>query len=122
MKMTVCKRTSFDAAHYLPNYPGKCANMHGHHWEVELGVSGEVDSETGMVVDFVRLSDFLKEKVVDRFDHTLVNDVIENPTAENIAGRIKLSWDLWRDENCLAVELNFIRVWETPDSYAELRA
>ena len=120
--MSVCKRVSFDATHFLPGYPGKCANVHGHHWVVELNVVGEVFSETGMVIDFTGLSNFLNEKVVDRFDHTLINDVIENPTAENIAGRVKLSWDLWRDENCLVVELGFIRVWETPDSYAELRA
>ena len=121
MKMLVSKKMSFDAAHFLPNYPGKCANMHGHHWTVELGVSGEVDPNTGMVIDFGVLDAFLREKVEDRFDHKLVNDIIENPTAENIAARIKLSWDIWGKENCLAVELEFIRVWETPDSFAELK-
>ena len=120
MKATVVKRVSFDAAHFLPGYVGKCVNLHGHHWVVELGVSGEVDPDTGMVIDFGELNSFLKEKVIERFDHHLVNDVIENPTAENIAGRIKLSWDLWREENCLAVELAFLRVWETEDSYAEV--
>ena len=120
--MTVCKKTSFDAAHFLPGYPGKCATMHGHHWVVELGVEGRVGPETGMVIDFTELSDFLEEKVVERFDHRLVNDLIESPTAENIAVRIKLSWDLWSEEHCLSVELAFIRVWETPDSFAELKS
>ena len=120
MKAVAVKRVSFDAAHFLPGYKGKCSNMHGHHWVVELGVSGEVDPETGMVIDFTLLKEFLKVKVEDRFDHVLVNDLIENPTAEMIAGRIKLSWDLWAEENCLAVKLVFIRVWETEDSYAEV--
>ena len=119
--MIVTKKISFDAAHFLPDYPGKCANTHGHRWTVELGVKGKVDPETGMVIDFTELGKFLKEKVKDRFDHTLINDLIENPTAENIAGRIKLSWDVWSEENCLPVSLSFIRVWETPDSYAEVR-
>ena len=118
--MIVTKKIGFDAAHFLPGYPGKCSKTHGHRWVVELGVTGKVDLETGMVIDFVELGRFLEEKVEDRFDHTLVNDLIENPTAEIIAGRIKLSWDLWREENCLPVELAFIRVWETPDSYAEV--
>jgi len=119
--MIVAKRCSFDAAHFLPDHPGKCKNMHGHHWVVELGVEGKVDSETGMVIDFSVLDAFLKEMVVKRFDHTLVNDLLENPTAENIAERIVLSWELWREEHCLAVKLAFVRVWETEDSYAEAK-
>ena len=121
IRATVSKRVSFDAAHFLPGYKGKCANMHGHHWVVELGVSGEVDPDTGMVLDFGELNKFLEEKVVERFDHKLVNDVIENPTAEMIADRISASFALWRDENCSVVVLKFVRVWETEDSYAELR-
>jgi len=121
MRATVVKRVSLDAAHFLPGYEGKCANMHGHRWVVELGVSGEVDPDTGMVIDFGELSAFLKEKVVERFDHHLINDVIENPTAECIALRIRTSWVVWSEENCLAVGLSFLRVWETEDSYAEVR-
>ena len=121
MKATVVKRVSFDAAHFLPGYRGKCANMHGHHWDIEVGVEGEINPETGMVIDFGELGELLKLKVVERFDHQLINDIIENPTAENIAARIKLSWDIWREENCLPIKLAFIRVWETEDSYAEVR-
>ena len=116
--MLVAKKVSFDAAHFLPGYPGKCSQMHGHHWVVELAVEGEVDLDSGMVIDFTELNRFLKEKVEDRFDHTLVNDTIENPTAENIATRVKLSWDIWREENCLEVKLAWVKVWETEDSYA----
>jgi len=120
MRAVVSKRVSFDAAHFLPGYAGKCANIHGHHWVVELGVKGVVDPDTGMVTDFGELSAFLKEKVVERFDHKLVNDIIENPTAENIAGRIVSFFNVWRDENCWVAELSFIRVWETEDSYCEV--
>ena len=56
--MIVSKRVSFDAAHFLPGYVGKCSQMHGHHWIVELAVAGEVNLETGMVIDFIELSRF----------------------------------------------------------------
>jgi len=115
-EMTVVKRISFDAAHYLPNYKGKCKNMHGHHWVIELGVKGPVDSKTGMVVDFQELKGFL-ERIVDRFDHKVVNDTISNPTAENIALFIRDGWEYYSLEG---VELAFIKVWETEDSYVEL--
>ena len=118
MKMLVSKKMSFDAAHFLPNYQGKCANMHGHRWTVELGVSGEVDPETGMVIDFAVLGGLLGA-LKNELDHTLLNDIIPNPTAENICLHIK-AWgaDALVDEG-LRVEL--IRVWETPDSFAELK-
>jgi len=118
--MIVSKRISFDAAHFLPNYPGPCQNMHGHHWEVELAVEGRVMEEHGFVVDFSRLKAWLKERVVDSFDHTLLNDKIENPTAENIALYIKeefksSGWNISGD-----VKLAWIKVWETSDSYVQV--
>lgn len=119
MKATVVKRVSFDAAHYLPHYDGKCKNLHGHHWLVELAVNGTVDRETGMVIDFTILKDFLKREVVDKFDHHHVNNTITNPTAENIAAYIL---GRWNDQSGYTPKLEFIRVWETEDSYAEVRA
>lgn len=121
MRMTVCKKTSFDAAHYLPDYPGKCANMHGHHWVVELGVEGEVNSDTGMVIDFAFLGDFGKA-ITTVLDHSLINKTIPTPTAENIASWIRdmfLAWVSKRPDftHC---KLSFVRVWETPDSFAEV--
>jgi len=118
MKATVVKRVSFDAAHYLPNYPGKCSNIHGHHWVVEVGVSGEV-GEDGMVVDFSTLKGSL-QPIIDNLDHHLVNSVIPNPTAENIAIYIRDWLTRWATGK-EAFELEFVRVWETEDSYAEVR-
>ena len=116
-EMTVVKRIEFDAAHYLPGYKGKCANLHGHHWAIELGVKGKVDSETGMVIDFIKLKDFLKI-IEDRFDHSLVNDVISNPTAENIALYVEKEWER---ASIGGVKLDFIKVRETGDSYVIYR-
>lgn len=113
--MIVSKKTSFDAAHYLPLYEGKCNQMHGHHWVIELAVLGEVDLITGMVMDFQVLKDFLDIIKTD-FDHALLNEFITNPTAENIASYVKHMWESKKP----VCELAWVKVWETEDSYALL--
>lgn len=119
--MIISKKVSFEAAHFLPNYIGKCHETHGHHWVVELAIRGEVMEDHGFVVDFSRLKDWLQENVVEPFDHELLNEVgIPNPTAENLAIAIRErfsanGWSISGD-----VSLAWIRVWETPDSMVEL--
>lgn len=76
----------FDAAHYLPNYKGKCANIHGHTYRVIVEISGI--TKNGMLVDFTILKKEIKS-VIDQLDHTLLNAVIKYPSAENIAWYIK---------------------------------
>jgi len=118
MRVTVAKKVSFDAAHYLPGYEGKCKRMHGHHWVVELAVEGPVNNKTGMVMDFSRLSSFLEDNVVKVFDHQCINDIVGNPTAEIIAEYISESCGWLR---VAGLELAWIRVWETENSMVELR-
>tara|TARA_B100000900_G_C20141506_1_gene538165 strand:- start:161 stop:571 length:411 start_codon:yes stop_codon:yes gene_type:complete len=101
MKVTVSRRAHFNAAHRLfrPNWSddkneaifGKCNNphYHGHNYELIVSVTGEVDPETGYVVDVKILKDFIKSEVEDVLDHKNLNlEVPEfketNPTAENI--------------------------------------
>lgn len=78
----------FDAAHYLPGYPGPCARLHGHRWRVEAAVVGDEPGEDGMVVDFMVLKRLLGE-VVERMDHRCLNEVEPFtqvvPTSENLA-------------------------------------
>jgi 6-pyruvoyltetrahydropterin/6-carboxytetrahydropterin synthase len=102
MKVTVCRKEHFNAAHRLnipewsaeenARYFGKCnnANFHGHNYDLIVKVTGEVDPVTGYVVDMKYLSDLIKEEVLDPFDHKNLNlDTEEfknqNPSAENIA-------------------------------------
>jgi 6-pyruvoyltetrahydropterin/6-carboxytetrahydropterin synthase len=113
--MIVTKKVRFSAAHFLPLYEGKCKNLHGHTWIVEVATKGEVDEKTGMVVDFSWLKEVLQENVVEVFDHSLINDILINPTAENIAQHIY---------NILSVryfniKLAWVRVWESEDSMVE---
>ena len=96
---------TFDAAHFLPNYDGDCSRMHGHTWKVEIWLEGCVNSQNGMVLDFRYM-----QRVLDDYDHALLNEIVSPPTAENIATRLKR-------ELPLAYR---IRVWESDHSYAEV--
>jgi 6-pyruvoyltetrahydropterin/6-carboxytetrahydropterin synthase len=120
--MIVSKKVSFDAAHFLPNYPGKCHQTHGHHWVVELALKGRVMEEHGFVVDFSRIKGWLENNIVEEFDHTLLNDKIENPTAENIASVILEKFKDTGFSISGDVNLAYIRVWETENSMVELTA
>lgn len=114
-------RSHFDAAHFLRNYQGKCAHLHGHRWDVEIGVEGKQLDHTGMLVDFGELKKALYQ-VLDQLDHQLLNDIPEfarekNPTAENLAAY------LYREikERLLLPEgltLAGVKVYESPDAWA----
>lgn len=106
--MLVTKEFVFDAAHYLPKYNGKCEKLHGHTWKLQVTVSCPV-GEDGLAFDFNRLKQIVGEKVIDRLDHTLVNDLVPNPSAELMA-----AW-IWRQLGGLP--LHTIKVWETPTSF-----
>lgn len=119
MRVTVCRKEHFNAAHRLHNPAwteeqndavfGLCSNpnYHGHNYELIVRLTGPVNPETGYVYDMKKLSDLVKEEVVNKFDHKNLNlDTEEfrelNPTAENIAaviwnklrGRISPDYDL----------------------------
>ena len=82
---------SFSAAHQLIGYEGKCENLHGHTFKVQVFVSGAKLDKIGMLIDFKMIKAELK-KVIDEFDHTNLNDLPlfaeQNPTAENLAREI----------------------------------
>ncbi len=81
----------FSAAHSLRNYNGKCENLHGHNWKVEVTLASEVLNELGMVMDFTELKERL-EGVIESLDHKCLNDIRPfdkiNPTTENISREI----------------------------------
>lgn len=74
---------SLEIAHRLPNYEGKCKNLHGHTLNYIFNFEGEV-GEDGMVEDFKTLDSFIKQ-TIDKHDHTYLNDNFDNPTLENFA-------------------------------------
>ncbi len=134
-KLAVIRREHFNAAHRLFHRDwsdeknrevfGKCSfpNFHGHNYELEIKVVGEIDPTTGFVMDLKKLSDLVNEKVLEKLDHKNLNvDVVEfrglNPTAENIAVVI---YDLLRPHIEPTKEL-YIRLFETPRNYVEYPA
>jgi 6-pyruvoyltetrahydropterin/6-carboxytetrahydropterin synthase len=82
----IVKRTfEFEAAHRLPHHPGKCRELHGHSYRLVVSVQRPVDPGTGLAVDFADVKAAVRREAVDRLDHRLVNELIDNPTAENMA-------------------------------------
>ena len=107
---------TFDGAHFLPGYEGKCSRLHGHTWKVEVTFEGVVSKESGMVIDFLIL-DKVVGKYVSVLDHHLLNDTLEMPTAENIVLWLR---DRIQREAGLPMLVG-VKVWESPDSCAEWR-
>lgn len=131
-KVAVVRREHFNAAHRLYRKDwsdaqntatfGKCSlpNYHGHNYELEVKVVGEVNEQTGYVMDIKKLSDLIEEQVLEKLDHKNLNVDVEefwtlNPTAENIAIVI---YRLLRVHIPAPYDL-FIRLFETPRNYVE---
>jgi len=113
--MRVCRRFKFDAAHYLPNYEGKCKNLHGHTWFLEVEVEGPVNALSGFVIDFTVLKQCVTDAVIEKVDHVCLNDSFDNPTCEVL---IKWMWEVL--DAALPRRLVRLRLYESPDSYAEM--
>ena len=132
MKIAAYRREHFNAAHRLHNPEwsdeknravfGLCnnPNYHGHNYELEVKISGDIDPETGYLIDLKQLSNLIKTEVLLPFDHQNLNiDVPEfrqlNPTAENIAVVI---WQKLRLKLPEQYELS-VRLYETPRNFVE---
>ena len=130
--ITVCRKEHFNAAHRLhnPNWDvqknkeffGLCnnANYHGHNYDLTVKVTGEVDEETGYLIDMKFLSDLIKREILEPFDHQNLNlDVPEfkdiNPTAENIA---KVIHDKLKKQLSKHYQLTIV-LFETPRNFVE---
>ena len=133
MKMLLTKKFSFEMAHALDGYQGKCAHLHGHSYHLEVTVEALNLGPDGMGVDFHSLKQLVQEAVVDRFDHalvlsadsTLLPDIAlenlvrlpVNPTTENLLLHFA---NLLRPRMPEGVRLHSLRLAETESSVAEL--
>jgi 6-pyruvoyltetrahydropterin/6-carboxytetrahydropterin synthase len=130
--MKVCRRETFNAAHrlYNPNWSdeknlevfGKCSNpnYHGHNYVLETWIEGEIDQETGYVIDLKSLKDIIRQEISERFDHRNLNLDCEEfkdikPSAENIA---RVIWGILR-ENLSPKYGLMVRLWETENNMVE---
>ena len=115
-------REDFSAAHRLLSTGGKCAELHGHNWKVEVQVWAEELDESGMAIDFHDLKAQTGE-IVEGLDHRYLNDLPafqqQNPTAENIARHIYEG--LAQRLGTGKVKLDQVRVWESETTAATYR-
>jgi 6-pyruvoyltetrahydropterin/6-carboxytetrahydropterin synthase len=129
----VCRRESFDAAHQLcdPRLSaeenralyGKCVNLHGHRYQIEVIVSGEMDGASGYVVDLKQLADLIKTEVIQDVDHHNLNTDVQwldgrIPTVETLAVAF---FERLRPRIPSGV-LHTVRLWETEKNWAECTA
>lgn len=139
--ITVTKIFSFDLAHALDNYPGKCRHIHGHTYALHVTVSGDLkdipgDPYDGMIIDFTILKSWVNSEVISIFDHALAirensyydqplvyngkdHRVIRTqyqPTCENLLLDIH---NRLRRTIPAGISLHRLRLYETPTSYAE---
>ena len=132
MTSRIYKRAHFDASHRLLHYPGKCANLHGHRWLVEVWIEGTVDSISGILVDYNEI-----REVVDRLDHQIIlneddpmvpcisqfQEVITtkgDPTSELLTVIIRDRINDLCSESEVDARVKRIRVWESDTCYAEM--
>ncbi|MBI3184873.1 MAG: 6-carboxytetrahydropterin synthase QueD [Myxococcales bacterium] len=106
----------FSAAHRLPFYPGPCFRMHGHNYKLAVVVAGEPSPKDGMIRDFEEIKAKVGEAVLLHCDHQNLNDLMENPTAENL-----IVW-MWERLSPLLPGLKELRLWETPEYCVSYRA
>ena len=134
-RVSVFRREHFNSAHRLFNPAwdeqtnnqvfGKCnnPNYHGHNYELEVKLTGEIDPATGYVMDLKKLSDIIQKNVLEKFDHKNLNLDVSyfvnlNPTAEHIAVVI---YDILRKEIDGKLDLK-IRLYETERNFVEYPA
>ena len=132
MKVTVSRKAHFNAAHrlYRPDWDdaknkeifGKCSNpnFHGHNYELIVSVKGEIDPETGFLMDVKILKDLIRSEIEDAFDHKNLNiEVPEfknlNPTAENI---VVVTWNKLRKHISTSLDLEVV-LYETPRNFVK---
>jgi 6-pyruvoyltetrahydropterin/6-carboxytetrahydropterin synthase len=116
---------TFAAGHALRHYKGKCENVHGHNYRVQVTAEGDQLNSIGLLVDFVELKRVVRQ-IVDRLDHQFINDLepftVLNPSAENMAkyfydeivGGLNFSEEV-------PVRISQVKIWETDTSIAVYR-
>ncbi|MBP1154799.1 MULTISPECIES: 6-carboxytetrahydropterin synthase QueD [unclassified Paenibacillus] len=124
-EVLVSKEFTFDSAHHLHCYEGKCKSLHGHTYKLQVVMRGKVD-ERGITIDFADIKRIAKERILDRLDHRYLNEVLPpmNTTAENMVVWMyeQLRDALMSEGLHPAVRLEEVRLWETPTSYAAVTA
>lgn len=131
-QITFTRRETFSAAHRLwqtelspeenKKLYGKCVNIHGHNYILEVTIAGEIQKESGTVVDLKKLKEIIHSEIIRKVDHTYLNKDVDflsgiNPTTENLA---RVFWDILFPL-FPAGSLRTLRLYETEKNYVEIR-
>ena len=115
---------TFAAGHALRNYKGRCENVHGHNFRVQVKIEGERLDETGLLVDFIDVKSLMRA-IIDRLDHQFLNEVapfdVKNPSAENIAEYFHHEMTSGLAATPVPVRISEVTVWETDIQSATYR-
>jgi 6-pyruvoyltetrahydropterin/6-carboxytetrahydropterin synthase len=132
MKLGIYKEVQIDTSHRLLHYKGKCANLHGHRWKVEVWMEGEPDPETQILIDYS-----LIKQVINKYDHQIILNLDDpmvprieefhpvittpgEPTSELMAAIIRDDLSAVCRERGIKATVTKIRVWESPTACAEI--
>jgi 6-pyruvoyltetrahydropterin/6-carboxytetrahydropterin synthase len=112
---------TFAAGHALRNYKGKCENVHGHNFRVQVTIEGERLDETGLLVDFIDVKNQMRA-VIERLDHQFLNEIapfdVKNPSAENIAEYFYQEMMMGLAGTPVPVQIQEVKVWDTDNMSA----
>lgn len=108
---TLKVRDHFDSAHYIKDYPGKCAEMHGHRWDLEVGIRGDSLDRLNILTDFSLIKKDVK-MLTGQLDHHVLNDCLE---IENVTAEFLAKWFYDALAEIYEDALNHVTVWESPE-------
>jgi 6-pyruvoyltetrahydropterin/6-carboxytetrahydropterin synthase len=111
--VTVTRTFTFNAAHVLPWHAGRCSRLHGHTYKLQVSVTDHLTVD-GIVVDFEDLKKAVWSAVLGQLDHSFLNEIIVNPTAERVALYVL---DALVQEGII---VSGVRLWETPECFVEV--
>ena len=116
-KASITKKLVFDSAHYITDHEGKCKNLHGGRYDIEIKVKGRIDPMTGFVIDYSLIKNITKNLIINKFDHKTLN-----LTCPELAWRSStefLSVFIWEELIEFLPNLKKIKIYETETSFCE---
>lgn len=113
--MLVVREFRFEAAHHLPDHPGKCRRPHGHSYRLQVTCAAPVDPKSGMAIDFGEVKRIVQTRVLDQVDHRDLNEILPVPSAEHI-----VHW-IWERLEAAGLPLHELRLDETANCWVVYR-
>lgn len=123
--LSISKGFKFEASHQLPNYVGKCANLHGHTYTLQVTVGADPSlvplDKSGILIDFGTLKRIVNEEIINKYDHRHLNDFFPMPSAEMMVLLFAAAISKRLLEHDAALRLEKVRLYEgAGDNYAEV--